>query len=90
MRAGSVLLDGQDIKNVTLHSLRSHIGLVGQEPVLFGSSILENLRLGRPEATKEECLEAAKVANAHSFISLLPDGYNTHVRTKHCLLSVYM
>lgn len=59
--------------------IRKNIGVVGQEPVLFGTSILENIRYGHEEATVEEIENAAKIANAHNFISNLPQGYNTSV-----------
>lgn len=74
------MLDGEDLKTLNLQSLRRCIGLVGQEPALFATSIMENISLGRPGATLEECIEAAKAANAHGFISLLPYGYYTNVR----------
>ncbi|CAM6091333.1 unnamed protein product [Calypogeia fissa] len=84
---GKVMLDGQDYKRLNLQSLRSCIGLVGQEPALFATSIMENIRFGREGATMEECMEAAKSANAHSFIKALPDGYNTQVGERGTQLS---
>ncbi|XP_063679336.1 ATP-dependent translocase ABCB1-like isoform X1 [Bolinopsis microptera] len=74
---GSVLLDGVDIKKLNLHWLREQIGLVGQEPVLFSTSVEENIRYGREGVSKEEIVEAAKKAFAHDFITQLPDGYDT-------------
>ncbi|MHB9031654.1 MAG: ABC transporter ATP-binding protein [Anaerolineae bacterium] len=77
--SGVITLDGQDIRNVTLESLRSQIGIVLQETRLFGSTIRENIAFGRPEATDEEVIAAAKAAAAHDFIMEMPDGYKTSV-----------
>ncbi|KAI8112886.1 hypothetical protein M9434_004206 [Picochlorum sp. BPE23] len=74
---GGVLLDGQDIRDLNLHWLRSHVGLVSQEPVLFNMSVADNIRYGRPEASLEQVEEAARAANAHQFIQALPEGYST-------------
>lgn len=74
---GHIYIDGLDIKNVTLSSLREHIGIVQQDVYLFAGTILENIRYGKMDATDEEVIEAAKKANAHEFIMQLPDGYNT-------------
>ncbi|XP_069680452.1 multidrug resistance protein homolog 49 isoform X2 [Periplaneta americana] len=76
---GKVLLDGVDVKELNVGWLRSHIGVVGQEPVLFATSIKENIRYGREDATQEEIEAAAREANAHDFISKLPQGYDTLV-----------
>ncbi|KAJ6421660.1 hypothetical protein OIU84_028940 [Salix udensis] len=76
---GQVLLDNMDIKTLQLRWLRDQIGLVNQEPALFATTILENIRYGKPDATMEEVEAATSAANAHSFISLLPNGYNTQV-----------
>uniref|UniRef100_A0A9I9CW60 ABC transporter domain-containing protein n=1 Tax=Cucumis melo TaxID=3656 RepID=A0A9I9CW60_CUCME len=78
--SGEVLLDGRDIKTLKLRWLRQQIGLVSQEPALFATTIKENILLGRPEADQLEVEEAARVANAHSFIIKLPEGYDTQVR----------
>jgi ATP-binding cassette subfamily B (MDR/TAP) protein 1 len=75
--AGSVLLDGVDIRELQLEWLRKQIGLVSQEPVLFATSIRENILYGKPDASEEEVVAAAKAANAHGFISKLPAGYAT-------------
>ncbi|GLH14652.1 Multidrug resistance protein homolog 49 [Gryllus bimaculatus] len=75
--AGSVLLDGRDVKTLNLGWLRRHIGVVGQEPVLFATSIAENIRYGREDASKSDIEAAAKEAGAHEFISRLPQGYET-------------
>jgi ATP-binding cassette subfamily B protein len=74
---GAILIDGIDIRDVDLHSLRSQIGVVLQEPFLFHGTIAENIAYGRPEASLEEVIEAAKAANAHEFIMRMPDGYDT-------------
>lgn len=76
---GTVLLDNRNLSELNVNWLRQNIGVVGQEPVLFGTSILENIRYGHEEATVEEIENAAKVANAHNFILNLPQGYNTLV-----------
>lgn len=75
--AGQVFIDGHDIREYTLDSLRSQISMVPQQSILFTGSILENIAYGRPEATGAEIIEAAKEANAHEFISKLPNGYFT-------------
>ena len=77
--AGQVLLDGHDLKTLKLKWLRQQIGLVSQEPALFATSIRENILLGRPDADQVEIEEAARVANAYSFIIKLPDGFDTQV-----------
>ena len=77
--AGEVTLDGVDIRRLRLKWLRAQMGLVSQEPALFATSIRENILLGKEDATEEEVVAAAKAANAHSFISQLPRGYDTQV-----------
>lgn len=72
-------LDGIDYRQYSLGSLRKQMGLVSQEPTLFACTIRENIGYGREGATQEEIEEAAKAANAHRFISQLPEGYNTWV-----------
>ncbi|KAG8222229.1 hypothetical protein J437_LFUL001427 [Ladona fulva] len=76
---GTVKLDGRDLKTLNTNWLRKHIGVVGQEPVLFGYTIAENIRLGREEVSDEEIQKAAKQANAHDFIMKLPQKYDTLV-----------
>jgi len=76
---GTVLIDGQDIRKVTLDSLRSQIGIVLQETTLFSGTIRENIAYGRPEATLEEVTAVAKAAQAHDFILEQPEGYDTEV-----------
>ncbi|GMY29719.1 ABC transporter B family member 2-like [Fagus crenata] len=85
--AGKVMIDGKDIKKLKLKSLRKHIGLVQQEPALFATSIYENIVYGREGASEAEVIEAAKLANAHSFISSLPEGYSTKVGERGVQLS---
>lgn len=85
--AGAVLVDGMDVRDLTLKSLRENIGIVQQDVYLFAGTILENIRYGRPEATDEEVMEAAKNANAHSFIMSLPDGYHTDIGQRGVKLS---
>lgn len=85
--AGSILLDGQDIKNLNVQWLRDQVGLVSQEPVLFARSIKENIAYGLPGATDEQIIAVAKASNAHDFISKFPDGYDTHVGDKGAQLS---
>jgi ATP-binding cassette subfamily B (MDR/TAP) protein 1 len=77
--AGKVTLDGVDIRRLQLKWLRAQMGLVSQEPALFAMSIRENILFGKEDATEEEVVAAAKAANAHSFISQLPQGYDTQV-----------
>lgn len=76
---GQVLLDGVDVSTLNVQWLRSHIGVVGQEPVLFDTTIRENIRYGNDSITKEEMIKAAKEANAHDFICKLPEGYDSPV-----------
>ncbi|KAM9789382.1 mitochondrial potassium channel ATP-binding subunit [Neosynchiropus ocellatus] len=86
--SGVVMLDGLDIRTLDLSWLRGDvIGFINQEPVLFGSSIMENIRFGRPEACDAEVIDAAKQANAHGFISSFPEGYNTVVGERGVTLS---
>ncbi|KAI3832123.1 hypothetical protein MKX03_001485 [Papaver bracteatum] len=84
---GQVLLDGTNIRNLQLTWLRDQIGLVNQEPALFATTILGNILYGKPDATMEEVEAASAAANAHSFISLLSDGYNTQVGERGVQLS---
>jgi ABC-type multidrug transport system fused ATPase/permease subunit len=85
--AGRLLIDDTDITDFTLDGLRSQIGFVLQDTVLFYGSIQENIAYGRPEATEEEIVEAAKLANAHEFIEKMPHGYNTLVGERGITLS---
>lgn len=74
---GSVCIDGNDVRDVTLQSLRENIGIVQQDVYLFAGTVMDNILYGRPDATREEVIEAARNANAHDFIMELPDGYDT-------------
>jgi ABC-type multidrug transport system fused ATPase/permease subunit len=85
--AGRVLIDGQDVRDLQLADLRSHIGIVTQDPFLFSASIAENIRFGRPEATDDEVQAAARAAQADDFIEALPEGYETVVGERGFTLS---
>ncbi|MGQ9481697.1 ABC transporter ATP-binding protein [Chloroflexus sp.] len=85
--AGSVLIDGYDVRRVQIQSLREQIGIVLQETQLFSGSVRDNIRYGRLEATDEEIEAAARMANAHEFICQLPDGYDTPVGERGVRLS---
>ena len=85
--AGKILLDGQDIRKIKLKDLRRQIGIVQQDVYLFAENIMENIRYGRPDATDEEVIRAAKLANADTFISQLPDGYLTDIGQRGVKLS---
>ena len=84
---GQILLDGQDIRKIRLKDLRRQIGIVQQDVYLFAENIMENIRYGRPDATDEEVIRAAKLANADTFISQLPDGYLTDIGQRGVKLS---
>ncbi|EON74499.1 ABC transporter ATP-binding protein [Lysinibacillus sphaericus] len=84
---GTVYVDGCNVQDVTLHSLRSQIGIVLQDNILFSDSVKENILMGKPGATDEEVIAAAKAANAHDFIMSLPNGYNTKVGERGVKLS---
>jgi subfamily B ATP-binding cassette protein MsbA len=85
--AGSVLIDGEDVRRYTLVSLRSQIALVLQETVLFHGSVRDNIAYGRPEATQHAIVAAARAANAHEFIEELPAGYDTWIGERGVMLS---
>ena len=84
---GSIKIDGTDIKDVTLKSLRDHIGVVQQDVYLFMGTIKENIRYGKPDATGEEVIKAAKLANAHDFIMSFENGYDTDIGQRGVKLS---
>ena len=84
---GEILMDGTNIQDVTLRSLRRNIGVVQQDVYLFAGTVAENIRYGKPDATLEEIVEAAKKANAHNFIMTLPDGYDTDIGQRGVKLS---
>lgn len=85
--AGKVTIDGKDVKGLSLQSLRSQIGIVQQEVYLFGGTIKENIAYGKPGASMDEIIQAAKKANIHDFIASLPDGYDTYVGERGARLS---
>lgn len=84
---GRIMIDGKDIRSVTLKSLRDQIGMVQQDVYLFAGTIFENIQYGKPGATREEVIEAAKNANAHEFIMAFPDGYDTDIGQRGIKLS---
>ena len=84
---GSVCIDGNDVRDVTLQSLRENIGIVQQDVYLFAGTVMDNILYGRPDATREEVIEAARNANAHDFIMELPDGYDTDIGQRGVKLS---
>jgi len=85
--AGQVLLDGHDLREIRRDGLRRHFALVQQETFLFNDSILDNIRYGHGEASMEQVIAAARAANAHGFITKLPNGYNTKVGERGVRLS---
>ncbi|MCJ1910180.1 ABC transporter ATP-binding protein/permease [Planococcus ruber] len=84
---GAILLDDHDLKDVTIHTLRDQIGLVLQDSILFSDSVKSNILMGKPGASDEEVIAAAKAANAHDFIEMLPNGYDTKVGERGVKLS---
>jgi ATP-binding cassette subfamily B protein len=84
---GEILLDGQNIRDIRLDSLRANIGVVQQDVYLFAGTVIDNIRYGKPDASDEEVIDAAKKANAHDFIVALPDGYNTDIGQRGVKLS---
>ena len=84
---GRVMIDGKDVRDLTLESLRNQIGLVQQDVYLFVGTVFDNIRYGKPDATREEVIEAAKNANAHDFIMSLPNGYETDIGQRGIKLS---
>jgi ATP-binding cassette subfamily B protein len=85
--AGSILLDGHDVRDVTMRSLRRNIGVVEQDIYLFAGTVAENIGYGKPNASREEIIAAAKQAHAHEFIAGLPDGYDTDIGQRGVRLS---
>ena len=84
---GTIYIDGNDVRNLTQKSLRKNIGIVQQDVYLFTGSVLDNIRYGKLDATREEIIEAAKNANAHEFIMELPQGYDTYIGQRGVKLS---
>lgn len=87
VKEGGIFLDGTDIRHIKLEELRNHIGIVQQDVYLFAGSIMDNIRYGRPDATDEEVVRAAKNANAHEFIISFPEGYDTDIGQRGVKLS---
>ena len=87
VRKGELLIDGVNIKHYSLHSLRSQMSIVTQEPILFNDTIANNISLGKSDATKEEIINAAKIANAHNFIIQKEEGYETNIGDRGSKLS---
>lgn len=85
--SGSIRIDGMDVRDITMESLRRHIGMVLQDPVLFSGTIKENVLYGLPEASDEQVMEACRAANALEFICTLPEGFDTEVGERGCQLS---
>ena len=84
---GRILLDGHDLRRIQIRSLRRHISVVLQDTFLFNTTVRENLRYGKPDATNEEMVAAAKAAHAHDFITQLPYGYDTEIGERGVKLS---
>ncbi|CAJ0773204.1 MAG: ABCB family ABC transporter ATP-binding protein/permease [Ralstonia sp.] len=87
VKSGAIAIDGQDLRDVTQSSVRAAIGIVPQDTVLFNDSIYYNIAYGRPEATRDEVIEAARAAQIHHFVESLPDGYETQVGERGLKLS---
>ena len=87
VQTGSVSIDGMDVRQVTLASLRREIGVIAQDPFLFSATVRENIAFGRPEATDEDIERAARLAQAHDFVAALPDGYDTVIGERGITLS---
>jgi ATP-binding cassette, subfamily B, bacterial len=87
VNAGKILLDGQDIRDVTLRSLRRNIGIVQQDVYLFAGTVADNIRYGKLDASQQEIIDAAKQAHAHDFIMAFPDGYDTDIGQRGVRLS---
>ena len=85
--SGEILLDGTDIRRIRLDDLRRQIGIVQQDVYLFAGTIMENIRYGKPDATDEEVIRAAKAANAHEFIMEMPEDYDTDIGQRGVKLS---
>ena len=84
---GAIKIDGKDIREIKLKSLRDHIGIVQQDVYLFAGTVIENISYGKPGSTREEIINAAKLANAHDFIMELPNGYDTDIGQRGIKLS---
>ena len=87
MQQGSITVDGKDIRDLKVHELRGLMGNVNQEAILFNDTIFNNIAFGVKNATKEQVIEAAKIANAHEFIMATEHGYDTNIGDRGCRLS---
>lgn len=85
--SGRIMLDGKSISSLKREDFRKHLSIVTQDPVIFGTSAMENIRFGRPDASDKEVIEAAKAAAAHNFLEMLPDGYESFVGEQGVMLS---
>ena len=85
--SGRIMLDGKPISSLKREDFRKHLSIVTQDPVIFGTSAMENIRFGRPDASDKEVIEAAKAAAAHNFLEMLPDGYESFVGEQGAMLS---
>ena len=85
--SGRIMLDGKPISSLKREDFRKHLSIVTQDPVIFGTSAMENIRFGRPDANDEEVIQAAKAAAAHNFLEMLPDGYESFVGEQGVMLS---
>jgi ATP-binding cassette, subfamily B, multidrug efflux pump len=85
---GRVMIDGYDVRTVTQQSLRQQVGMVLQEPFIFSDTVINNIRYGRPSATREEVIAASKLANCHDFIEKLADGYDTIATERGSMFSI--
>ena len=85
--SGRIMLDGKPISSLKREEFRKHLSIVTQDPVIFGTSAMENIRFGRPDANDEEVIQAAKAAAAHNFLEMLPDGYESFVGEQGVMLS---
>ncbi len=86
-QAGRILIDGADVRDVTISSLRREIGVIAQDPFLFSATVAENIAFGRPDATRADIERAARLAQAHEFVEALPDGYDTVIGERGITLS---
>ena len=88
INSGSVMIDGKDVRSVTLESLRRQMGIMLQDTFIFSGTIMDNIKYSRLDATDEQAIEAAKAVKAHEFIAAMPDGYYTEVNERGSRLSV--
>ena len=87
VNSGAVLVDGNDVRDLTQASLRQNIGMIQQDVYMFAGTVRENIRYGRPDATDEEIIQAAKLAEIHNEITEMPDGYDSYIGERGVMLS---